>query len=102
MDEVMSRDQVLSILEDANPSRPDLVAMYADQFGSYQEAQANIERVGNVCADPKTGKPIPNPYLVIRDNSRKAMLAMPKVKATALWAIVSAGATPSPHREDSP
>lgn len=80
----MTREQVIAILSKSNPMRPDLVAMYADQFLAYQEAAENIAEVGNITAHPRTGAPIVNPYIAVRDGARKAMMGM-KIRADKLW-----------------
>ena len=45
------------------------VTMYADAFLEYQAAQANIAEHGSIVFHPRTGAPIENPYLVVRDRA---------------------------------
>ena len=52
------------------------IAMYADLFADYREAQANIEANGTVVYHPKTGAPITNPLLAVRDSAMGRLLKM--------------------------
>jgi hypothetical protein len=57
-----------------------------DRTSKHQrEASANITQYGIVVQHPRTGNPIENPYLVIRDRAAKKLLAMRKIKADFLW-----------------
>lgn len=53
----------------------------------YTAAQANIEANGAIVADPRTGSPIQNPYLVVRDKAfaRLENLHKAGVRAPGLW-----------------
>ncbi len=64
-----------------NPRAPGLCRMYADLRVEYVEAQANILEHGSIVMHPRTGSPIPNPYLIVRD---AAGLAMRKMQAEGL------------------
>lgn len=68
-------------------NKADLSKQYADAFVEYTEATENLQRNGAVCADPRTGKPIPNPYLSVRDKALAKMhtRGLRRVKAEALW-----------------
>lgn len=59
---------------------PDMQKIYNDAKATYDEAQANIEKNGAVVAHPRTGAPIENPYIKIRD---KAVATMAKALGTA-------------------
>jgi hypothetical protein len=61
--------------------------MYADAFGEYQTAQ-NINENGTVVMHPRTGSPIDNPYLRIRDGASKTLreTLFAGLKTDALWA----------------
>ena len=50
-------------------------------------AQANVEVNGAIVADPRTGSPIQNPYLVVRDKAfaRLENLHKAGVRAPGLW-----------------
>lgn len=83
----MTREQVVEVLQRDNPdARADDVAMYADSFLDYQEADDNIKRNGNIVAHPRTGAPIENPYGKVRAaamNQLRKILRLENVGA--LW-----------------
>jgi len=43
-----------------------MIRLYADTLRIYVEAADNIAKNGAVCAHPRTGAPLENPYLKIR------------------------------------
>lgn len=71
----------------ANGNRPDLAAQYVDAYCEYKEAMDNIERNGAICSDPRTGKPIENPFVRIRDAAFRKLRskALARVKSDGLW-----------------
>lgn len=60
-------------------------SIYADAFLAYREAQANIQEHGIIVAHPRTGNPITNPYLDIRDRAARRLESMRKIGADFLW-----------------
>ncbi len=66
-------------------TRKDAAVMYADAFIEYREASTNIDQHGAIVAHPRTGNPIENPYLAVRDRAAKKLAGMRKVKADFLW-----------------
>lgn len=48
--------------------------IYFNAEASYKKAQENIEKIGEIVTHPKTGAPIENPYIKIREKSAKQML----------------------------
>ena len=60
------------------------VAIYAYALDEYRAAQANIDEHGSVVFHPRTGAPIPNPYLPIRDRAASRMLGL-RLRAVGLW-----------------
>ena len=52
--------------------------IYFDAKKSYQKAQENIEEFGEIVSHPRTGAPIENPYIKIREKSAKQMLDFKK------------------------
>ena len=66
-------------------TRRDLAVQYADAFLEYREATRNIDEHGAIVQHPRTGNPIENPYLVVRDRALKKLQAMGQVKAECLW-----------------
>lgn len=84
MGEVTKAD-VLKILARNNPRvGQDKIRMYADAYMDYVEAQTNISTNGAMVAHPKTGAPIENPYLKIRERMA-AQLAKFKLDTRGLW-----------------
>lgn len=82
----MTRDEVLSALGRDNPkAKAGDIVMYADAFMEYQAAQANIAQHGSIVFHPRTGAPIDNPYMRVRDKAGALMRRMKIVKADAIW-----------------
>lgn len=83
----MTRDEVVSVLRRDNPKgRGDDIAMYADSFMDYQEAQENIARNGNVVAHPRTGQPIENPYIKVKVSAMNQLRKITSLRhVAALW-----------------
>lgn len=78
-------EDVVEILTAANPKkRRDQVVMYAQAFVEYRDAQANIEKNGTIVFHPRTGSPIENPYLRIRDRA-SLVLTRIRLDAALLW-----------------
>ena len=101
MGEVSDRDRVLAILIENGTATP-LATLYRDLYCEYREAADNIALNGAVCANPRTGAPIQNPYLVIRDRARAQLLKLRRVNTAGLWTTDDApGAAAPPTREAS-
>jgi phage terminase small subunit len=82
--ETMTRDEVVRVLVECG-TRKDEAVQYADAFLEYQAATANIEAHGLIVGHPRTGNPIENPYLAVRDRALKKLQGMRTVKAYRLW-----------------
>ncbi len=67
--------------------RIDLANQYADAFMEYMKATRNVDEYGVIIKHPRTGNPIENPYLVIRDRALKKLQLMRNVKADYLWKV---------------
>jgi len=79
------RAEALRVLA-GNGVPEDLASLYADAWAEFVEAVANVERNGAVCAHPRTGAPIENPYLRVRDRAFERLLKLRrKVDARGLW-----------------
>ncbi len=65
--------------------RIDLANQYSDAFMEYMNATRNIDEFGVIVKHPRTGNPIENPYLAIRDRALKKLQAMEMVRADFLW-----------------
>jgi len=82
------RAESFALLLQHNPKAPlALVNLYADAFAEYSRAMANISELGPIVQHPKTGAPIDNPYLRIRDRNDRAMKdpAFRRLKTDPLW-----------------
>jgi phage terminase small subunit len=68
----------------------DLATVYANAFAEYQEAMENIRSTGAVVANPRTGAPIDNPFLKVRDRAEEKLTKLGRrVKGAAgLWAAL--------------
>jgi hypothetical protein len=82
----MTRDQVIAVLIGSGAGR-DRAVMYADAYQEYVKASGNLDEYGLIISHPRTGAPVPNPYLVIRDRALKKLRGMRDVDASALWAV---------------
>jgi hypothetical protein len=82
----MSRDEVVVALVKIGVAR-DRATRYASEYLTWRAADANIAANGAVVAHPRTGAPLVNPYLAIRDRARAALDRMQDIDAPAagLW-----------------
>jgi hypothetical protein len=80
---MVKADVVTKLVDNGTPM--EFAVPYADAFVEYQEATKNIDENGSIVLHPRTGNPIENPYLVIRDRALKRMQSLRQVKATDLW-----------------
>jgi len=88
----MKREEAFAILLDHNPKvQLALLNMYADAFAEYSAAMANIGEHGTVVQHPRTGAPIDNPYLRIRDGAAKSLKdpRFVRLKTDQLWEVKS-------------
>ena len=67
--------------------RIDVANQYADAFLEYMKATRNVDEYGVIIKHPRTGNPIENPYLAIRDRALKKLQAMKSVRADYLWEV---------------
>jgi hypothetical protein len=67
--------------------RIDLANQYGDAFLEYMKSTRNVDEFGVIIKHPRTGNPIENSYLAIRDRALKKLQAMRNVKADYLWKI---------------
>lgn len=84
----IDRSWVAEVLEADNPrARGEALALYAAAFCTYWESEANIRANGLICAHPRTGAPLENPYLKVRDQAMKSIAAMSKARLQTdrLW-----------------
>ena len=80
----MTREQAVAALCEKKVKR-DLAVQYVDAWMEYREASANIEKNGVLVTHPRTGTPMVNPYLGVRDGALKKLQSMRSVPAAVLW-----------------
>lgn len=88
------RGALFEKLAKLNPRREAEVRIYVDTYADYCVAQANIEANGTIVFHPRTGAPIENPYLRIRDRAGK-VITDSRLRTGDLWRREP---TPSPKR----
>lgn len=95
----MTWAEVVATLTQTNPhAGDDRIAMYADCFMDYQEAQMNITKNGTIVFHPRTGSPISNPYAEVKARAMATMLQMLAISGAGLrWDTTQKGATPEPQ-----
>ena len=83
--ENLSKDQVIQKLRQLNPALAmSQIVMYTNLYLDYTTAQKNIDENGSMVMRPKTGEPIENPYLKIRDKAFNNLQKI-RIKADYLW-----------------
>lgn len=83
MGDLVKADVVQILVDDG--VRIDVANQYADAFVEYMNCTKNIDEFGVIVKHPRTGNPIENPYLVIRDRALKKLQAMDNVQCDQLW-----------------
>jgi hypothetical protein len=63
----------------------DTAVLYADVWAEYQEAAGNIREHGSIVQHPRTGNPIANPYLEIRDKAAARLQEFKGLNTEGLW-----------------
>lgn len=82
----LSKADILAILEAENPrARRDQLVVYVDAFLEYRAAQANIDANGTIVFHPRTGSPIDNPYLKVRNQAAAAMARVRLKNTDPIW-----------------
>lgn len=71
----MTAERVRDLLVAAGTDA-DVASMYGHALVEYREAQESITKNGAVVANPRTGAPIPNPYLKVRDQAEAKLLKL--------------------------
>ena len=79
--------RVRQLISDENPgAKINDVDTYALQFLTYLEAAENVLTNGTVCAHPRTGAPMENPYLKVRASAISALNKIKRLrKLDRLW-----------------
>ena len=81
----LSRGEVVAALVGRGVAQ-DRAVMYSDAYSDYMLATANVREYGPIIQHPRTGNPIPNPYLPIRERALKVLRGLQDVEAAFLWA----------------
>ena len=81
---MMTRDEVIETLL-KNGAKLDRATIYADVYLEYQTSTANILEYGVIVKHPRTGNPVENPYLAIRDRAEKKLARMRDLNTKGLW-----------------
>lgn len=83
--DVVDRPKILAAILAGNPhARASEIAMYTDAFVDYRTAQLNINANGSIVFHPRTGAPIDNPYIAIRDRAG-VLLRKIRLNTDMLW-----------------
>ena len=83
----LTPETVLSVLKQDNPTAVlSTMIAYRNLFVEYITAQRNIAANGSMVAHPKTGEPITNPYVKIRDGAHDRMVKI-RLKTDRLWGM---------------
>lgn len=83
----LERPEAEAILRTANPQAgAAMISQYVSVFFEYWEAETNIRKNGTVCAHPRTGAPLENPYVKVKAGALRnfATLKTP-LRTDALW-----------------
>lgn len=98
----MTRAKAVRILRQHNPTaRTDTLVIYTDAVFDYIEATANIAKHGSIVAHPRTGQPIDNPYIKVKDAALKTLKSVSIKNVDALWRTLAEN-TPPVDAEDTP
>ena len=83
----INKNEIVAILKRDNPhARSDELFMYADSYLDYTEASENVEKNGAIVLHPRTGAPIENPYLKVKNSAMSQLRKFTKIKkVSALW-----------------
>jgi phage terminase small subunit len=65
------------------------INVFATALCRWAKAQANICKNGEVCANPRTGAPLVNPFLRVQDSALSVMLKYPKIKSDRVWTLLT-------------
>jgi len=66
------------------------IDVYADALRTYYEASRNVAKNGAICAHPRTGVPMENPYLKIRAAQGALLAKMRGVKSDRVVGLLAA------------
>jgi len=67
------------------------IDIFADALRTYHEAAANILKHGSIVAHPRTGAPIENPYLKVRDSAARGIAKQSRIASDRVLALMKSG-----------
>lgn len=82
----LSIDQIAAALAQKGMRR-DLSVIYAGYFCEFRKAIDNIEKEGIIVNHPRTGNPMENPYLAIRDRAAGRLESLGSEIVAFLWSV---------------
>lgn len=87
----MGEIDILALLTADNPAARKIdLQIYADALRVYVEGAKNVLANGAVCAHPRTGAPLENPYLKIVAQQGAILTKMRQIKSDSLIAMLMA------------
>lgn len=82
----MTKEEQISSLAADNPRAPrEVLDVYVTALAEYRAADANIAELGTVVAHPRTGAPIDNPMMRVRDAALRRMRACKLRRTDSVW-----------------
>ena len=63
--------------------------LYADALQIYVEASKNVQEHGAICAHPRTGTPLENPYLKVMATQGRVLASMRKIKGDRVMRLLT-------------
>lgn len=83
---------MIDIIAELRADNPFASAVELEVFGNalriYMEASVNVGRNGAVCAHPRTGAPIENPYLKVQVQQAALMAKYKRIKANRVMELL--------------
>ena len=83
-------DIIEELAKDNPKARRVTMRIYADALRQYIEASENVGRNGSICAHPRTGTPIENPYLKVQKEQGKILDRMKTLKSDRVFDLLTA------------
>ena len=85
----MGEINILSELKKENTGKKETdLAIYADALRLYVEAAKNVKENGAICAHPRTGTPLENPYLKVMASQGKVLASMRHIRGDSVIQIL--------------
>lgn len=91
-------DLVAELRKDNRSARTIELQVFADALRTYHEASDNVNRNGAICAHPRTGTPIENPYLKIQTQAGNVLAKMRTIKSDRVVQLLKDAAVPAPDQ----